>query len=67
MSNPTATWSIHLFSKCPGCKKNIDLLDHNEFFDGRLFTVGEYGTNWTSGVDVECPGCGHEYKVDFEY
>jgi len=67
MSNPVAIWDISLDCTCPRCEKDIDLLDDSDFLDGRFFTIGEYGTNWTSGVDVECPVCGHEYKVDFEY
>lgn len=64
---PTATWYITLDTECPACKENVNLLDANDFWDGRRFDAVEHGTDRTRDVDVICPNCGHEFNVDFEY
>lgn len=60
----TATWSIHLFTDCPGCEDSVDLLDLPDFWDGHRFQPGEHLTPQTTGVEVTCPKCGHEFKCD---
>lgn len=65
--NNKAYWEIGLYTKCPKCGESFDILDH----DDDLFTNGiepiEHGTPASTGYDVECPECDHEFKVDFQY
>lgn len=67
MSNTIATWYLSLDCECPNCKEDVDLLDGDDFWIGRYFQVGENMTDNTRDVEVWCPKCGHEFKVDFEY
>jgi hypothetical protein len=67
MSKLTATWSITLDTTCPGCNEDVDLLDYEDFWDGRRIEAGEWGTPATTDIEVICPRCGHEFKVDLEY
>ena len=62
-----ASWVIHLFSDCPHCGEDVDLLDYCDFWDGVGFEIGEWGTSRTRGVDVICPECGESYNCDFVY
>jgi uncharacterized Zn-finger protein len=65
--NIIATWTIHLFCDCPQCKDSVDLLDHPEFWLDNTIDVGEHYTDKTRGMEVMCPDCGHEFKVDLEF
>lgn len=67
MSTLTARWSISLNTECPACKEDVDLLDADDFWEGRRFEVVEHGTDRTRGVRVICPKCDHKFNVDFEY
>jgi hypothetical protein len=60
-----AIWHISLKCNCPYCKKNVNLLDAPDFWDGKYFKVGEHMTDRTRNVQVTCPECGEEFKVDF--
>lgn len=62
-----AFWEIYLHCDCPNCKENVDLLDYSDFWDGRGFEACENHTDRTRGVEVVCPGCGHEFEVDLDY
>lgn len=62
-----AFWEIYLHCDCPSCKENVDLLDYDDFWDGRKFEACENHTDRTRGVDVVCPECGHEFECDLEY
>jgi len=72
MSEPTttpvyATWSISLDTDCPKCGKYVDLLQADDFWDGRHLELGEHGTERSKAVEVECPECHHEFEVTCEY
>jgi hypothetical protein len=65
--NTIATWTVQLNCDCPGCKEWVDLLNYPDFFDGRKLDIGDHGTPKTTGMEVVCPECGHEFLVDLEY
>lgn len=67
MSENVAVWNISLDCECPNCKEDVDLLDCDDFWHGVKFEAGEWGTKNTRDVEVYCPKCGYEFKVDFEY
>lgn len=60
-----AIWSLSLDCDCPSCEEYIDLLDGEDFWDGKRFEPCEHGTDRTQNVEVICPKCGHEFYVDF--
>jgi hypothetical protein len=64
---PIATWDISLNTDCPGCGEMVDLLDYADFWDGRKLNLAEHDTDRTRGVEVQCPLCHHEWKVDLEW
>ncbi len=66
-SKITALWWISLFCDCPSCEVSVDLLEDADFWDGRNLDIGEHGTERSRGVEVVCPDCDHEFKVDLEY
>lgn len=62
-----ATWSLSLDCECPACKEDVDLL-RADFWDGReSMQACEHNTEASRDVEVLCPECGHEFKVDLEY
>jgi ribosomal protein S27E len=63
-----ATWSIRLDTECPACKEDIDLLSADSFWEcnEKLMPI-EHNTPRSTGMEVGCPKCGHEFKVDLEY
>lgn len=66
--NVTATWTVELNCVCPGCNKPVDLLDYPDFWvDGRNLDVAEHNTDLSRNLEVICPACHHEFKVDCEY
>lgn len=68
MTNPIATWDISLRVDCPECKEYVDLLNAPDFWEGkRGLPAGEWGTPRTTDMEVVCPDCGHEFRVDCEY
>ncbi|WP_417244478.1 hypothetical protein [Celeribacter sp.] len=70
MSNPKATWCISLDTECPECGEAIDLFEQdwvNAALSDRTFDVCERDTRWTTDVNVTCPKCSVDFKVDFEY
>ncbi len=62
-----ATWSISLDCKCPSCEKQVNLLDEVDFWECRHLDLCEHGTDRSTGIDVTCPECGHDFDVDLEY
>ena len=42
----------------------VDLLDDPDFWDGRKLDIAEHGTDRSRGVEVACPLCHNEWKVD---
>jgi ssDNA-binding Zn-finger/Zn-ribbon topoisomerase 1 len=63
-----AVWVIELRTDCPACDEYFDLVESNyDWFVEGAFEICEHATDRTKGVDVECPNCGHEFQVDFEY
>jgi len=65
--NTIATWTVELNCDCPGCKEWVNLLNYPDFFDGSTLKIAEHGTPKTTGMEVVCPECGHEFLVDLEY
>ena len=63
MKSVDAVWHISLDCDCPKCKKMVDLLEDYEFFDGNNIAIGEHETPATTGMEVVCPKCGHEFTV----
>ncbi|AXH43545.1 hypothetical protein HOV55_gp27 [Erwinia phage vB_EhrS_59] len=69
MSKNYADWNITLNTTCPECEEYFDLIEQDDDFwvDGGRAEMCEHDTHRTKDVDVECPECGHEFKVDFAY
>jgi endogenous inhibitor of DNA gyrase (YacG/DUF329 family) len=65
--NIKAYWSIRLDAECPHCKEEVDLLDVDDFWDGKTFQCVEHGTAKTRNVRVFCPECGEDFVVDFAH
>jgi len=63
----TATWIVHLDSTCPSCHEIVDLLAASDFWRARSLNITEHGTARSKAVEVTCPQCVHEFKVDCEY
>jgi hypothetical protein len=66
-ANPIATWSISLDVFCPACKEDVDLLDREDFWEVRKLSACETHTERSRDVEVVCPKCHHEFKVDLEF
>lgn len=62
-----ALWVVHLFTECPECCEDIDLLDHADFWDGRSLDMGEHGTDRSTDMEVDCPSCNASFFVTLEY
>ncbi len=62
-----ATWSIQLWTECPKCEQDVDLLDYCDFWDGRKLEIGENGTDRSASQEVLCPKCSHEFTVECVY
>jgi len=68
MSKIYANWSITLNTECPKCEECFDLIEQDDdFWVDALYKACEHDTRNTRDVDVECPACGHKFKVDFCY
>ncbi|UZW62719.1 hypothetical protein [Lysobacter enzymogenes] len=67
MDKTIAIWSFSLDADCPGCGEYVDLLSYADFWDGRALDACEHHTDRSRDVEVICPECGHEFKVDLEY
>lgn len=67
MANHSAVWRVTLHTECPKCDEYFDISAQDDFWVDARFGCCEHGTPATTGVEVECPECGHEFKVDFEY
>ena len=68
MSNIKATWSIELNCHCPSCEQYVNICDSTEFwYTYPNLEIAEHETERTTGMEVVCPNCGHEFKVDCEY
>lgn len=68
MANVSAVWGITLHTECPACKAYFDVITaQDDFWVDARFGACEHATKATTDVEVECPECGHEFKVDFDY
>ncbi|WP_426750470.1 hypothetical protein [Enterobacter cloacae complex sp. 418I7] len=68
MANHSAAWGITLHTECPECGEYFDIIRvQDDFWTDARFGVCEHDTPATTGVEVECPECEHEFKVDFDY
>jgi hypothetical protein len=57
----TAYWDASLDCECPGCKKDVDLLEYADFWDGRNdLEIAQQA----EGIEVVCPKCGREFTVN---
>lgn len=65
--NIKATWDISLYTECPKCKHDFDILDSDSDFWGNGIQPVEHGTLKSKNYEAMCPECDHEFKVDFEY
>ena len=66
--NIDATWSVSLDCECPDCGQDVNLLDDPDFWDGRsTLDVCEHGTLHSRDVEVSCPKCRWEFRVDLVY
>lgn len=66
--NTEAFWDISLNCDCPHCGEYFDIInDTYDFWDGRNLEVGEHGTENSKGIEVTCPHCHLEFKVDLFY
>jgi DNA-directed RNA polymerase subunit RPC12/RpoP len=54
-------------AECPQCREYLNLLDAPDFWDGRTLDIPEHGTENSDNLDVECPRCGHEFRVCCEW
>ena len=62
-----ATWLVELNCDCPKCGEWVDLLEAPDFWDCRHLDIAENCTERSRDVQVMCPECEHEFKVDLEY
>jgi len=63
-----ATWAIHLFTQCPNCDEDVDLLDFADFWtDNPNLGMGEHGTPTSTDITAVCPECEVEFLVTLEY
>jgi hypothetical protein len=62
-----AVWSVRLLCTCPKCRKRLDLLKVDDFWEGRSLALAEHGTVRSRDIPVACPACGWEFKVDCVY
>ena len=63
-----ATWTVELNCECPNCEQQVDLLDFEDFWDGRRhLEIAETGTRFSENVDVTCPNCRFDFFVDLVY
>lgn len=67
MTNIEATWRIEINCDCPECSKYVDLTEYPDFWGGNNLQIAEHGTERTTGMEVVCPECGAEFKVDLTY
>jgi len=67
MSNHYADRNISLMSTCPKCEEYFDLIEQDNDFlvDGGRGELCEHDTSRIKYVEVECPECGYQFRVDF--
>lgn len=63
-TNRKAVLDIRVNTRCPGCENIVDLTDDPDFCID--LDVGEHDTAKSTGLDVRCPLCKQEFKVDLE-
>ena len=63
----SASWHVSLDCDCPKCGEYVNLLDAPDFWDGRALDIPEHGTENSNNLEVQCPECGHEFKVCCEW
>jgi len=62
--NPVACWSFSLDIECPKCGHDLDLVENDDFWDGR---PNSFNILHSKDEDIICPECDHEFVCDFEY
>ena len=62
-----ARWDAHLYCDCPNCKERVDLMEADDFWEGRTIEIAEHGTEESDALDVKCPACGHQFEVCCEW
>ena len=64
-TRPQACWTIELNVECPKCEADVNLLDADDFWDGKNFEIG----HMKKAVEVVCPSakCHHAFLVDLTY
>ena len=67
MAEVKASWRVELNCDCPACGEYVDLLSGDGFWDGRKLDIPEHDTDNSRDMEVCCPECGHEFKVDCEW
>lgn len=67
MKPEKAIWSLSLDCSCPKCSHEFDILDDTEFISDNKLEVCEHGTQRSMGINVMCPNCDSEFKVDLAY
>lgn len=67
MVKTSAKWEIQLYVNCPKCHERFDLMDDVDFCCDASFEPLEYDTHATRDIEVTCPGCEHEFTVDFRH
>lgn len=63
----SASWHVSLDCDCPKCGEYVNLLDAPDFWDGRTLDIPEHGTEQSNNLEVQCPECGHKFKVCCEW
>ena len=58
-----ADWHIELNAECPSCGVNVNLLEAQDFWDGRMLEICENHTEASNNLEVHCPKCYQEFKV----
>lgn len=68
--NTKAFWEFGIYTGCPKCDERFDIVGESTeciTFNNPPVMLCEHNTKRTMGIEVECPECGHEFKVDLEY
>ncbi len=70
MDKTTATWDNNnavLNVECPYCAQVFDILkEHPDFYNDFLIEPGEYGTDASTDMEIECPHCWDTFLTDLE-
>lgn len=62
MSNIKAVWYAQLLCVCPHCQEDTNLMESPDFWVNQPEELEI--SQRIEDLDVVCPECGHEFKVD---